>query len=146
MSYIHTFSDKTELSAGFQNTVSHSTNTYLDTDYKPVLTENNNYLYASLGQSIGKFYLSLSSGLKMYWIKNDLNKRNFVRNLSRAQINWYINQKWRLFGSFVFSPSIPSLSALTDYPQQVSPYLVSNGNPDLKLSEPFPHTSTAKTA
>ena len=137
VSYIHTFSDKTELSAGFQNTVSHSTNTYLDTDYKPVLTENNNYLYASLGQSIGKFYLSLSSGLKMYWIKNDLNKRNFVRNLSRAQINWYINQKWRLFGSFVFSPSIPSLSALTDYPQQVSPYLVSNGNPDLKVSETF---------
>lgn len=137
VSYIHTFSDKTELSAGFQNTVSHSTNTYLDTDYKPVLTENNNYLYASLGQSIGKFYLSLSSGLKMYWIKNDLNKRNFVRNLSRAQINWYINQKWRLFGSFVYSPSIPSLSALTDYPQQVSPYLVSNGNPDLKVSETF---------
>ena len=73
----------------------------------------------------------------MYWIKNDMNKRNFVRNLSRAQINWYINQKWRLFGSFVFSPSIPSLSALTDYPQQVSPYLVSNGNPDLKVSETF---------
>ena len=137
VSYIHTFSVKTELSAGFQNTISHSTNTYLDTDYKPVLTENNNYLYASLGQSIGKFYLSLSSGLKMYWIKNDLNKRNFVRNLSRAQINWYINQKWRLFGSFVYSPSIPSLSALTDYPQQVSPYLVSNGNPDLKVSETF---------
>lgn len=137
VSYIHTFSVKTELSAGFQNTVSHSTNTYLDTDYKPVLTENNNYLYASLGQSVGKFYFSLSSGLKMYWIKNDLNKRNFVRNLSRAQINWYINQKWRLFGSFVYSPSIPSLSALTDYPQQVSPYLVSNGNPDLKVSETF---------
>ncbi len=137
VSYIHTFSVKTELSAGFQNTISHSTNTYLDTDYKPVLTENNNYLYAGLGQSVGKFYFSLSSGLKMYWIKNDMNKRNFVRNLSRAQINWYINQKWRLFGSFVFSPSIPSLSALTDYPQQVSPYLVSNGNPDLKVSETF---------
>lgn len=137
VSYIHTFSVKTELSAGFQNTISHSTNTYLDTDYKPVLTENNNYLYASLGQSVGKFYFSLSSGLKMYWIKNDINRRNFVRNLSRAQINWYINQKWSLFGSFVYSPSIPSLSALTDYPQQVSPYLVSNGNPDLKVSETF---------
>lgn len=137
VSYIHTFSVKTELSAGFQNTISHSTNTYLDTDYKPVLTENNNYLYAGLGQSVGKFYFSLSSGLKMYWIKNDMNKRNFVRNLSRAQINWYINQKWSLFGSFVYSPSIPSLSALTDYPQQVSPYLVSNGNPDLKVSETF---------
>ncbi len=137
VNYIHTFSEKTQLSGGFQNTVSHNTNNYINTDYKPVLTENNNYLYTSLGQSFGKFYLLASTGIKMYWIKNDLNKRNFVRNLSRAQLHWNINQKWTLAGAFIYTPSIPSLSALTDYPQQVSPYLVSNGNPDLKVSESF---------
>ncbi len=137
VNYIHTFSEKTQLSGGFQNTVSHNTNNYTYTDYKPVLTENNNYLYTSLGQSFGKFYLLASTGIKMYWIKNDLNKRNFVRNLSRAQLHWNINQKWTLGGAFIYTPSIPSLSSLTDYPQQVSPYLVSNGNPDLKVSETF---------
>ena len=40
-------------------------------------------------------------------------------------------------GAFQYSPSIPSLSALTDYPQQQSPYLISNGNPDLKVSQRF---------
>ncbi|MDE6340570.1 MAG: outer membrane beta-barrel protein [Muribaculaceae bacterium] len=135
VSYIHNFSNKTQLSAGLQNTVSHSTNSYLDTDFKPVLTENNNYVYARLGQSIGNIYLSLSTGAKLYWIKNDNTKRNFIRNISTARLSWRVAQKWNIDGSFSYTPNIPSLSSLTDYPQQISPYLVSNGNPDLKVSD-----------
>lgn len=137
ISYIHQFSDKTSLSTGYQNTVSHSTNKYLTTDYEPVLTENNNYVYARLGQQIGKVYFSVATGVKLYWIKNDINKRHFIRNLTTAQISWNISQKWSLAGAFQYSPSIPSLSSLTDYPQQQSPYLISNGNPDLKVSQNF---------
>jgi hypothetical protein len=140
ISYIHTFSDKTSLSAGFQNTVSHSTNTYLTSDYKPILSENNNYAYVRLGQHVGKFYIALATGAKLFWINNDLNKRNFVRNLSSAQVSWNINNKWSLQGSFRYSPSIPSLTALTDYPQQTTPYLISNGNPELKVAENFLYT------
>lgn len=137
VSYIHTFSQNTSLSAGYQNTVSHSRNTYLSSDYKPILTENNNYAYVRLGQRVGKFYFNLSTGAKLFWINNDLNRRNFIRNLSSAQISWNINQMWNLQASFRYSPSIPSLTALTDYPQQTTPYLVSNGNPDLKVAENF---------
>ena len=137
ISYTHQFSDKTSLSAGYQNTISHSTNTYLSSDYKPILTENNNYVYARLGQQIGKVYLSVSTGAKMYWIKNDLNKRHFIRNISTIQGWWSISQKWGLTAAFQYSPSIPSLSALTDYPQRQSPYLVSNGNPNLKVANNF---------
>lgn len=137
VSYIHNFSEKTQLSAGYQNTVSRSTNTYLDSDYKPLLTENNNYIYARLGQRVGKVYFSLSTGAKLYWIKNDLNKRHFVGNLSMAQVSWNISRKWNINGVFQYAPSIPSLSSLTDYPQQSTPYLVSNGNPDLKVADNF---------
>ena len=137
ISYNHDFSDKTSLSAGYQNTVSHSTNTYLTTDYKPVLTENNNYVYTKLGQQVGKVYFSFATGAKLYWIKNDLNKRNFIRNLTTVQLSWNISQKWNLAAAFQYSPSIPSLSALTDYPQQQTPYLISNGNPNLKVSQNF---------
>ncbi len=137
ISYIHNFGQNTSLSAGYQNTLSHSTNRYLSSDYEPVLSENNNYVYASLGQTIGRFYLSLSSGAKLYWISNDANKRHFIRNLSSVQASWRISGKWNLVAAFQYSPGIPSLSQLTDYPQQVSPYLVSNGNPDLKVSENF---------
>lgn len=137
ISYTHTFSNLTSLSGGFQNTVSHSTNKYLDSDYEPVLTENNNYIYAKLGQQINKVYLSLASGMKLFWIENDLNKRNFIRNLTTFQASWNPDNKWSLAGAFTYSPIIPSLSALTDYPQQVSPYLISNGNPDLKVADSF---------
>lgn len=140
VSYIHTFSEKTSLSAGVQNTVSRSTNKYLSSDYKPILSENNNYIYARLGQRIGKLYVALATGAKLFWIKNDLNKRNFIRNLSSAQVSWNINNSWSLQGAFRYSPGIPSLTALTDYPQQTTPYLVSNGNPDLKVSENFRYT------
>ncbi|MDE6555487.1 MAG: outer membrane beta-barrel family protein, partial [Duncaniella sp.] len=143
VSYFHTFSDKTTLSGGYQNTVSRSTNTYLLTGKKPLLTENNNYAYVRLGQNVGKFYLSLSTGVKLFWIKNDLNKRNFIRNLSNARVSWNINSKWNLQGSFYYGPSIPSLSELTDNPQQTTPYLVSNGNPDLKVSEYFTYSVDA---
>lgn len=140
ISYIHTFSEKTTLSAGFQNTVSRSTNTYLSSDYKPVLSENNSYAYVRLGQRVGKFYFAVATGAKLFWINNDLNKRNFIRNLSSAQVSWNINDSWSLQGSFRYSPSIPSLSALTDYPQQTTPYLISNGNPALKVADNFLYT------
>lgn len=143
VSYIHNFSDKTSLSAGYQNTVSHSKNTYLSSDYKPILTENNNYAYVRLGQNVGKFYFSLSTGAKLFWIKNDLNKRNFIRNISSAQVSWNINSKWNLQATFRYTPEIPSLSALTDYPQQTTPYLISNGNPDLKVAENFMYSIAA---
>lgn len=143
ISYNHIFSERTSLSAGFQNTVSSSSNTYLDSDYKPLLTENNNYAYVRLGQSVGRFYFALATGAKLFWVKNDLNKRNFIRNLSSAQIFWNINNSWNLQASFRYSPTIPSLTALTDYPQQTTPYLISNGNPDLKVAENFYYSISA---
>lgn len=143
VSYIHAFSEMTSLSAGLQNTVSHSTNTYLTTDYKPLLSENNNYAYVRLAQRLGKFYISLATGAKLFWITNDQTKRNYIRNLSSAQVSWNINNNWNLQAAFRYTPSIPSLSSLTDYPQQTTPYLISNGNPGLKASEQFVYNVSA---
>jgi hypothetical protein len=137
VSYIHLFSNITSLAAGYQNTLSHSTNTYLTSDYKPTLTENNNYIYVKLGQQVGKVYFSIATGAKLFWIRNDITKRHFIRNLSSAQLSWNISRKWNLGAAFQYSPSIPSLTALTDYPQQQTPYLLSNGNPNLKVSDNF---------
>lgn len=137
VSYNHDFSAATSLSGGFQNTLSRSTNTYLTSDYKPVLTENNNYVYARMGQQIGKVYMSVSTGLKMFWIKNDLNRRDFIRNRTVAQLTWNIGRDWSLSAAFAYGPQIPTLSQLTDYPQQVSPYLVVNGSPALKVADSF---------
>lgn len=136
-SYTHQFSDRTTLSTGYQNSISHSTNTYLDSDYRPVLTENNNYLYARVGQQVGKVYLSAGTGVKLFWTHNGDVRRHFVRNMTQAQVSWNPNSHWSLSGAFNYSSGIPSLSALTDYIQQISPYLLSNGNPNLKATQNF---------
>ncbi|MBD5289822.1 MAG: hypothetical protein HDS26_03960 [Bacteroides sp.] len=134
VSYIHAFHDGTQLSGGFQNTLSDSHNKYLYTGYRAKLTENNNYIYIRAARNFGPLYLSLGTGLKMYWMNNAAYKHHYIQNLSTLQANWRISKKWNLSGAFTFVPSIPSLSSLTDYPQQVSPYLISNGAADLKGS------------
>lgn len=135
--YSHEFSKSTELSVGYQNTMSHSTNKYLTTDHKPILNENNNYVYAEIGTRVGSVYVAASTGAKIFRTKNGLNRRHFIRNLSTVKASCNFNSKWSLQGAFQYSPSIPSLSMLTDYPQQTSPYLVSNGSPKLKVADMF---------
>lgn len=137
VSYIHSFSDNSSLSGGYQNTLSHSSNTYLDSGHKAILTENNNYVYARFSQRIKRVFFALSTGAKLYWVKNDLNRRDFIRNISLVQASWNVSQSVNLQGAFSYSPNIPGLSALTDHPQQSTPYLVVNGNPSLKVAENF---------
>lgn len=140
INYTHIFGQTTAIAAGYQNSLSHSKNTYKTTDYIPTLTENNNYIYLRVEQMIKRVYLSASTGMKLFWIENDMNKRHFIRNLSQFQANWNVSNSFSITGTFTYQPTIPSLSALTDYPQQISPYLVSNGNPQLKVSDSFRYT------
>ncbi len=137
VSYVHNFDQSTSLSGGVQNSVSHNTNEYLGQNFKPVLTDNNNYIYARFAKQINRVYLTAASGAKMLWSRNNNIRRHYIRNMSSANITWYPNQKWTFEGVFSYSPSLPSLSALTNHEVQVSPYLWSNGNPDLKTSENF---------
>ncbi len=137
VSYVHNFDQSTSLSGGVQNSVSHNTNEYLGQNFKPVLTDNNNYIYARFAKQINRVYLTAASGAKMLWSRNNNIRRHYIRNMSSANITWYPNQKWTFEGVFSYSPSLPSLSALTNHEVQVSPYLWSNGNPYLKTSENF---------
>lgn len=137
VNYVHNFDPMTSLSGGVQNSVSHNTNDYLNKDFRPVLTDNNNYIYARFAKQISHVYFTAASGVKMLWSRNNDIKRHFVRNNSSANISWYPNQKWTFQGMFQYNASLPSLSSLTDFEVEVSPYLWSNGNPNLKASETF---------
>ena len=144
VSYVHNFDQSMSLSGGVQNTLSHNTNEYLLSDFKPVLTENNNYIYARLAKQFSKVFLSASTGAKMFWARNDQLHRHYIRNLSSVTAAWYISQKWAVQGMFTYTPTIPSLGALTDYMQQTSPYLWNNGNPNLKVAENFTYSLAAQ--
>ena len=115
VSYVHNFDQSMSLSGGVQNTLSHNTNEYLLSDFKPVLTENNNYIYARLAKQFSKVFLSASTGAKMFWARNDQLHRHYIRNLSSVTAAWYISQKWAVQGMFTYTPTIPSLGAPVSY-------------------------------
>ncbi len=132
LSYIHSFSQQSELTAGYSNTLSRSENTYRTTDYQPELTENNNYLYVAYGYLLNRVYLQARTGAKLYWMRNDDSRHHYFRNISALEMQWVPVQAFSLTASANYSSGIPGLTSLTDYAQQVTPYLISNGNPNLK--------------
>ena len=133
--YSHNFVHNMQFSAGIQNTLSHNTNEYIASGYKPLLTENNNYIYATLAKQFNRVFMSVSTGAKFFWTHNDKVRRHFLRNLSAVNLGWNINQRWSIMADFAYTPYIPILSSLTDYMVQTEPYLYTNGNPELKVQD-----------
>lgn len=133
--YTHKFRERVTLSAGYQNIISHNTNEYLISDRDAVLTENNNYLYLSASGQVNCLYLSATTGLKFHILHNENVRRRYLRNLSQIQLQWTPPRSFSLGGVLQYRVGLPSLSALTDEPQQISPYLIFNGNPSIKPSE-----------
>lgn len=134
VSYTYNVSQQSELAAGLTNTLSHSSNRYMLTDYNPTLTENNNNLYVQYSRMFSRLYVGLRTGAQFNWLRNDDARRHYIRNLSSLQLQWTPAQTFTLSASANYSSGIPGLSAITDYEQQITPYLISNGNPDLKTS------------
>ncbi|MDE6331141.1 MAG: outer membrane beta-barrel family protein, partial [Muribaculaceae bacterium] len=137
ISYVHGFDQTMTLSGGIQNSMSHNTNEYIGKDFKPVLTDNNNYIYARFSKQFSRVYLTAATGMKLFWTRNDDIRRNFIRNLSSLNASWYLGQKWVVQGSFSYTPVIPSLAQLTEYEVETTPYLSKSGNPNLKVGEHF---------
>jgi hypothetical protein len=64
-----------------------------------------------------------------------VNNQLYLRNLSTASLQWRINQQWSLTATSQFTPTLPSLSALSPIFQQTDDVEGQQGNPDLKPSE-----------
>lgn len=134
LSYVHNFADYTSLTAGVRNTLSHSRNHYFESDYRPVLTENNNYIYVSASHLLNKVYMTARTGALINCLRNDGSSHTYANNTSTLQMQWTPRQIFSLTFYTNYASNFPNISQLTDYAQQLTPYLISNGNPDLKGS------------
>lgn len=133
ISYEKILCKTTAIQIGFQNHISHSTNNYISDNYTGILDQNSNYLYMSLSQRIGKVSLYFGTGLKHLHMKSEVNSRNFTRNLSSLNIGIPVGKKFNIGITGRYIPVIPQLSQLTDLDQSGNNYLISTGNPDLKV-------------
>lgn len=133
ISYEKIFSPKTSFHIGYQNHISHSINNYISNNYTGILDQNSNFLYLNLSQRIGKVSLYLGTGLKLMRMKSETNSRNFTRNLSTLNIGIPVGKKFNIGISGGYTPVIPQLSQLTDIYQSSNNYLITTGNPNLKV-------------
>lgn len=125
-----------ELRTGLQYQHNFAENEYTFYGVKTAMTKDNAYLYAEvqgmLGQKVG---YSVGTGAKLLNVTDGTNDQHYIRNLSTARLQWRISPQWSLTATSQFTPTLPSLSALSPVFQQTDDVEGRQGNPDLKPSE-----------
>lgn len=126
---------KVNLNLGYQNMVSSSENKYKDvSEEKEKLSENNNYIYGSLSGSLGKFSYRLGSGIKLFSVKNDVDKELYVKNHSTLSLLYAVNDNFDIKLSSFYTPHLPNLSQLSNVTQRYDELMKMKGNPNLKAA------------
>lgn len=127
---------KVELRTGLQYQHNFAENEYTFYGVKTTMTKDNAYLYAevqgTLGQKVG---YSIGTGVKILNVTDGANEQHYIRNLSTARLQWRISPYWSLTATSQFTPTLPSLSALSPVFLQTDDVEGLQGNPDLKPSE-----------
>lgn len=127
---------KVELRTGLQYQHNFAENDYTLYGIKTTMTKDNAYLYAEVQGMIGpKVGYSVGTGAKLLNVTDGINDQHYIRNLSTAILQWHISPQWSLTASSQFTPTLPTLSALSPVFQQTDDVEGQQGNPNLKPSE-----------
>ena len=125
-----------ELRTGLQYQHNFAENEYTLYGVKTAMTKDNAYLYAEVQGMLGhKVGYSIGTGAKLLNVTDGTVDLHYIRNLSTARLQWRISPQWSLTVSSHFTPTLPSLSALSPVFQQTDDVEGQQGNPDLKPSE-----------
>ena len=127
--------DRTDLSLGYQNKASSSTNKYKDaSDTEENLTANNNYIYGNVSGSLKNISYTLGTGLKIFSVKDNFDKMSYVKNHSMMSLMFKANNNFDIKWSSFFTPHLPDLSQLSNVTQTYDEILKMKGNPELKAA------------
>ncbi|MDE6236210.1 MAG: TonB-dependent receptor family protein [Muribaculaceae bacterium] len=131
--YTHVFNDRSRLSASYGFTVSHTRNNYHLSDRLFDMNEANQNIYVQYQRIIGsKVWMLLRTGLKIDHLTENGSPHTYYNNLSAISFQYAISQKFNLEYTGNFNTTTLQLSLLQDNPVQVNPYLINNGNSNLK--------------
>lgn len=92
----------------------------------------NEYLYGSLGGSLGKLAYSLSAGMEAIWLRAGDADNSYVRPRISMSATWLFNPMNSLQVSYQLSNESPSIAMLNPRNTSTDPLLWSSGNPFLK--------------
>ncbi len=136
---------KHKIRTGVQYQYNYARNEYEEQDVISRMHKNNAYVFGELQGQLGESVnYSIGTGLKVFNVKEDQKKENYLRNLSMARLGWRINDRWTLITDLSYVPHLPSLSDLTAVFQRNDNIEAVQGNADLKPSSSLGTHLTAR--
>lgn len=98
------------------------------------LDNDNLYFYFDIAGKWRRLGYSIGLGVKYFNSSDDVKKRDYWRAKSTITINYRLASRWSLNYLFMYDPSLPSLSSLSDEAHTVDDIYVTMGNLNIKPS------------
>ncbi len=124
------------LSGGLKNYFSHSRNLYLGSQ-KSAMDRDNLYLYTNVSSNLGKVYLQWGGGAQYLYVDENSQIRDYWQGRTNLTLSWRLKPTMQISLRADYSPSLPSLSQLTQVETEQNSFITATGNPDLKGQHPL---------
>lgn len=98
------------------------------------LNRDNVYFYGDAAGKWKRFGYSVGVGAKYYRSDDDVRSRSYIRAKSTVTLNYKLAKRWSLNYLFMYDPTLPSLSMLSDQVKTIDNIFVSVGNLNVKPS------------
>lgn len=122
-----------QLSFGVKHLQSYTRNEYTGTNEDITkMNSRDTYIYGGWSGRLKKLSYSLGTGLKVYNVDNKIENRNYTRNLTTLSLLYPLFNKLRVSYLLQVTPTLPTLSQLSDIEQTYEDILTIRGNPKLK--------------
>lgn len=121
---------------GVQYQHNYARNDYRESGVISEMTKDNTYVFGQAEGPLGeKVNWTVGSGAKIFAVTDGSASKAYVRNLSTAQLNWRMGERWSLTGEVRYTPSLPSLGDLSPIFQRTDDVEAAQGNAGLKPSQ-----------
>ena len=109
---------------------------YVVSDVLSTMTKDNTYLFGQADGPLGeRMNWTVGIGAKVLDVKDDADRKAYVRNLSTAQLNVRPGDHWTMTAEMRYSPELPTLSLLSPVLQREDDVAGSQGFAGLKPSQ-----------
>lgn len=95
---------------------------------------SNTVTFVVSGQPCRQFAFNIGATFSPYTEKNGAVSRSATPLSPHGFVTWIPDARWRVVATYSFNTAYPNLEALSDATVPVNPFMVSRGNPSLRVS------------
>ena len=133
LDYTHTFTKSSKMALGYQQSGAYTMNNYIGTkNYTIGMNSNSQYVFAEYTASIGRLDVIAGIGVSREHFHQSEDSYTFHCFRPNLLLQYRVGDSWQFIYRYRRTPSLPTLSDLTDYSRQDDAYQIFVGNPCLK--------------